>query len=313
MIQPSPQSLVSVIIPTYNCCESLLETLKSLEAQQISDGLRWEIVVVDNNSQDDTKRIVHEFAKKSLVPCRYLFEPQQGRPHALNRAIEETSSELLAFTDDDVIADPSWIQSIVDTFEQHDADLVGGKILPIWLNGPPPSWIPRTLYGNFGLLDYGKQMFSITDLYVGLWGANQAVKRSAFHRFGKYDCLYMLAQDTEFVQRVIAGGGKVVYQPGSVIHHKISKSNFKVSNFCRRHYRRGKALGFADHNSYEGKAMFKVIPNWLVRKLLQRLLTCLRAIILHWDVQTAFSEFVRFIGHVGEMRGLIEARYRSKS
>jgi len=302
--------LVSVIIKTYNRSESLRETLKSLEAQQIDDSLSWEIVVVDNNSQDDTKRVVHDFARKSRVPCRYVFEPQQGRPYALNRGIDETESELLAFTDDDVIVDSYWLQSIVDTFRQHDADFVGGKVLPRWLEGLPPSWIPKQAFGS---LDYGSKMFLITDPSIGLWGANQAARRSTFRKFGIYDTRCLLTEDTEFIWRVILGGGRGIYQPKSIVYHKIPKSSFKVSYLFRCNYRRGKIRGFTRTQVYEGKALFKVIPNWLVRKLLQRLLTCLQAIILQWDVQTAFYEFIQFIRHVGEMRGLIEARLRSKS
>lgn len=299
---------LSVIIPTFNRCESLLETLRSLEAQQISDGLLWEIVVVDNNSVDGTKRIVHEFAQRSKVPCRYMFEPKQGRPYALNRGIDETDSELLAFTDDDVIADPSWVESIASTLIGYNADLVGGKILPIWLGGPPPSWLTPEWWGNLGLLDYGDRLIDIKQVEgCGLWGANQAVRRDTLRRFGSFCNRFIYSQDYDFFKRLVRRGAKVIYQPKAVINHKIEENVFRMSHFYRWHYRREKIKGLTEAETYEGRSLLGAIPKGMIRRQLQLGCYWLFA-MLRFDAKATFVQGIRFWGHLGEMAGVAKAR-----
>ena len=77
----------SVIIATYNRARLLRQTLASLRAQVLPARLDWEIVVVDNNSNDETPRIVESFARQGGVQIRYLFESRQGKSFALNTGL----------------------------------------------------------------------------------------------------------------------------------------------------------------------------------------------------------------------------------
>src|SRR5947199_7501016 len=96
----------SVVIPTYNRAAELRETLASL-AKITSPGT-WEVVVVDNNSPDTTRRVVTEAATNFPVELRYLFEPQVGRSAALNAGIKAAHGKIVATTDDDVRFEPDW-------------------------------------------------------------------------------------------------------------------------------------------------------------------------------------------------------------
>ena len=64
---------VSVIVPTYNRAASLRDTLEALEGQQLPSALDWEVVVVDNNSRDETASVVREFAARGSMPVKYVF------------------------------------------------------------------------------------------------------------------------------------------------------------------------------------------------------------------------------------------------
>src|SRR5689334_5322402 len=90
----------SVIIATYNRCESLRESLKTLLNQNCKPELTYEIIVVDNNSKDRTKEVVESFQQSSQEPnartVRYVFEPKQGKCHALNRGIKNALGNILA-------------------------------------------------------------------------------------------------------------------------------------------------------------------------------------------------------------------------
>ena len=121
--------MISVIICTYNRSESLKRTLKSLEEMVVPDSVSWEIVIVDNNSSDDTKGVVEEFTKTSDLNVRYVLERRKGLGCARNTSLKIVSGDIIAFTDDDCIADRHWLASILREF-QLDPSLsgVGGRV-----------------------------------------------------------------------------------------------------------------------------------------------------------------------------------------
>src|SRR5215471_339532 len=122
----------SVIIATYNRARLLRQTLDSLRAQVLAAHLDWEIVVVDNNSNDETRRVVESFARQDGVQIRYLFERRQGKSFALNTALPISRGEILAFTDDDITPRQDWLQTTLGAIRSGELDGIGGKVLPRW-------------------------------------------------------------------------------------------------------------------------------------------------------------------------------------
>src|SRR5262245_61059320 len=101
--------MISIIICTYNRAEDLGNFLLSLAYQKgLNSSVPWEIVVVDNNSSDGTRTVVDDIRKSKGLNLRYLFEEQQGKSFAMNTGVAQAQGDILAFSDDDVIADPSW-------------------------------------------------------------------------------------------------------------------------------------------------------------------------------------------------------------
>jgi glycosyltransferase involved in cell wall biosynthesis len=86
----------------------------------VSDGDSWEILVVDNNSKDRTREVVEDFCRRDPDHFRYVFEPQQGKSFALNSGIREARGDVVAFMDDDVTVEPTWLQNLT-------ADLWSGQ------------------------------------------------------------------------------------------------------------------------------------------------------------------------------------------
>ena len=136
---------ISVIICTYNKSEQLMQILKSLSEQDVSEMLLWEIIVIDNNSSDDTFERVIDFRNSSSIPVRYVQEEKQGLSHARNRGITESKGRYVAFTDDDAIADERWVSSIYETFRDYKCDGVGGKIFLRPLK-QLPKWLTKELW-----------------------------------------------------------------------------------------------------------------------------------------------------------------------
>jgi GT2 family glycosyltransferase len=215
--------------------------LKSLREAVIPDDLSWEFILVDNNSDDNTRHVFEEVEKHYESKIRYVFEEKSGISHARNRGIKEARGEIIAFTDDDVIVDRYWIQNIEKAFKEHDdVACVGGKILPIW-EISKPKWLKPNLYIYLALSDYGDSVAYMDS--PNIWGANFAVKSDVFKKYGLFDSnlgriprkLYS-GEETEFLQRLQNAGEKILYYPLSIIYHcisahKMSKKYFRKWNF----------------------------------------------------------------------------------
>jgi len=100
---------ISVIVCTYNRCQSLAKALESVAQSQLPENVRWEVLVVDNNSKDGTRAVVDDFSRRYPGRFRYAFEERQGKSFALNTGIELVAGDINAFVDDDVVVEPSWL------------------------------------------------------------------------------------------------------------------------------------------------------------------------------------------------------------
>src|SRR5208283_848817 len=116
---------ITVVLCTYNRCEELARALESIAASKLPESARWEVVVVDNNSTDETRAVVQKFLDRYPGRFRYLQEPQQGLSFARNTGVRNAFGEYVAFTDDDIQAEPAWLQNLVGSAERHDCSGVG--------------------------------------------------------------------------------------------------------------------------------------------------------------------------------------------
>jgi glycosyltransferase involved in cell wall biosynthesis len=133
----------TVAICTYNGEKRLPEVLDALLEQQQTEGINWEVLVVDNNSKDNTLGVVADYAQRwpSNSKLRTVFEERQGLAFARIRAIEEAKSrELVAFLDDDNIPGPTWVaEAYRFGAENPKVGAYGGNIHSK-LDGPPPPY-----------------------------------------------------------------------------------------------------------------------------------------------------------------------------
>src|SRR5688572_21637380 len=146
--ETAPQVDATILICTYNRGEYLTRTLDSLAMMPANSGFSWNVLVVDNNSSDNTRQVVLSRADRFPVPLTYLFEGRQGKSNALNTGMSAARARILVFTDDDVDVGPDWIQaSVQPLLERKDIDYTGGPVRPIW-GGPRPAWLDER--GNLG-------------------------------------------------------------------------------------------------------------------------------------------------------------------
>jgi glycosyltransferase involved in cell wall biosynthesis len=238
---------VAVLIATYNRARLLGETLDVLAASQ-SSGYRWEVVVVDNNSTDNTRQVVEERQRAYPVPLRYLIETTQGRSAALNTGIAETSAPLLLFTDDDVRVAPEWLGAGARALARG-ADYVGGPVRPIW-EAPPPRWLDLNrsdLWGTIAILDYGAQSFEFQERRRVPLGANMGARRSLMQQTGGFRTdlgrsagRRVLGQEVpELLARARAAGLRGRYVPEMAVDHHVPAARLTRRYFWRWWFGKG--------------------------------------------------------------------------
>jgi glycosyltransferase involved in cell wall biosynthesis len=290
---------ISVVLCTYNRCESLERTLKSLIEMSAPEGCSWELILVDNNSKDNTKAVIEEFEKDCKLNVKYIFEGKQGLSHARNRGIEQAEGEIIAFTDDDVMVDRYWLSNIKRAFEEHDVSCIGGKILPVW-EIPKPEWLIPQVHYILALLDRGDKPFHLDSPIV--WGANFSVKAEIFEKYGGFDTnlgripgRLFAGEETEFVRRILNRGEKILYYPDAVIYHCIPRERILKSYFRKWKYDQGilraSLRGIPNPESYSG------IPYNPMAYLVKNVLLFLKDVRYLW--QKRFLYELRIISLVG--------------
>lgn len=133
----------TVAIRVYNSAQRLPGVLDRLLQQTGTEGLSWEVLIIDNNSQDETPRIAAEYATRwhSGVPFRYIIEPRQGRAFARERAIREAASDLVGFLDDDNLPSKTWVAAAFRFGQAHpQAGAYGGNVHPLLEASPPANF-----------------------------------------------------------------------------------------------------------------------------------------------------------------------------
>lgn len=252
---------LSVVVCTFNRSNYLIRLLNSLREALVPEDLSCEFIVVDNNSDDQTRRVLREYNEYCEPKLRYVFEPEVGLSNARNRGIREAKGQIIAFTDDDVIVDRYWMQNIIKAFKEHvDVACVGGKILPIW-EGPKPNWLKTSWYDYLALLDYGDSVVYMNT--PNIWGANLAVKSEVFRKYGLFDInlgrkpgkLYGF-EETDFLQRIRNAGDKLLYYPLSVVYHNVPANRMSKNYFRKWKFDQGELEGLLT-----GDAKYKPIMN----------------------------------------------------
>lgn len=240
---------ISVIICTYNRCEDLSLALTSLAASNIPAAVEWEVLVVDNNSKDRTKEVVDSFVLRSPGRFRYIFEPRQGKSHALNSGIRAATGEVIAFTDDDVVVEPDWLSNLTQNIRNGNCAGAGGRTLPP-RTFTPPEWLPqggRYTLAPLALFDRGSDSCVLTD---SPFGNNAAFRKSLFAKHGGFRedlgpqpnaGVPQKSEDSEFGTRVLLAGEKLIYEGSAILYHAVPKTRLDKKYFLDWWYDKARA------------------------------------------------------------------------
>jgi len=240
---------LSLIAPTFNREILLINALNSFVNQSLPPYL-YEILVIDNNSNDGTKLAVDKFINKHQThKIKYYFVKEQGLHHARNLGVLKSVGNIIVFGDDDITADYNWLKSIYEEFQSNtDTGVVGGKILPVWnLSTDEKEWIfdygDKLTHPVFAYLDYGAERRILYNKSV--FGCNFAVRKELALQIGGSppdtypDDLYYMSGTGEnyIIDKIRELGYKVVYLPNAVVNHDIPANRLSLQYFIKRQKR----------------------------------------------------------------------------
>lgn len=219
---------LTIAICTYNRANIISECLASLNKQTV-DSTNYTLLVIDNNSADNTKEIVSSF-KDKFSKLVIISEHAQGLSHARNRALEECETEWLAFLDDDAKAHPNWVSTILETIQKDDFDAFGGPYYAWHHYGPAPRWFPDNLGTYESPQGYG---LLTGDTYIP--GGNSIIRCAAARATGTFStklgmngkhCGY--GEETQFFERMRAAGYRLGYVPHLKIDHCVLPYKYRL-------------------------------------------------------------------------------------
>lgn len=275
---------ITLIVCTKDRCHTLANALHSIAASLLPDSTGWEIIVVDNGSRDETRKVVEDFCRRYPERFRYLYEPEAGKSHALNAGIRHARGEVLAYTDDDVIVEPTWLANITKPLLLNDAIAgVSGRTLPPSSFSPPP-WLSledSVSLAPLALFDHGPIGCQLTE---APFGNNMAYRKVIFEKHGDFRTdlgpraaarCPQRSEDSEFGARVLAAGERIWYEPSAVVYHSVPDARITKKYFLAWWYGKScsdvRAFGAPDGAKWSiagvPLSLFRRLLVWVLRSM----------------------------------------------
>ena len=233
-LKANNEATLSVVICTRNRTKDLEKCLRSLQQQTCRPS---EIVVVDNAPDDEGTYTL----TKNMAGVKYVREPQKGLDIARNTGARNASSDIIAYTDDDVIAHPKWIENVKTSFADPAVMAMTGLVIAAELKTESQQIFEKYWSFNRGYSDkYYDHAYYLKHLKSGppVWeigaGANMAFRREVFEKAGYFDVRLDVGAagcngDSEMWFRILAGKGTIHYNPRAVTfhHHRTDIASLK--------------------------------------------------------------------------------------
>lgn len=227
---------VTIAIPTYNRARLLTQTLERL-TQQDYPADRMEILIIDNNSPDDTRGAVAAF-QSAAHPPRHILETQQGANYARNRALAEARGEIIVYGDDDILMEPGWLRELMQPFANDPNRRIGavaGEVEPIFPDGCP-DWI-RSFHGPQNL----RSGTGPTAEHQVPMSANLAFRRDALRDTGGWDInlgrkggRVFGGEENGPIRRLRKAGYAVWFAPAARVLHQMPAARTTM-RYVKRH------------------------------------------------------------------------------
>jgi glycosyltransferase involved in cell wall biosynthesis len=236
---------ITVIICTHNQADYLEKSLMSIDSQTLPKE-RFEIIVVDNASQDHVQEILQNFS--SMRNLRYIYEPNLGLSFARNKGWQNAHGDYVAFMDCDAVACPDWLERITERFTSiHPKPAaVGGRIIPIW-EGKRPDWLINDLETYVGIINWTHKPVVIDEEnQYYLAGSNIAYQRDVLQKTGGFSVHLgrqgqrLLSNEEIFLQKkLMFMNMSLFYDPDICVRHHVKRQCLRKTWFYKRLFWQG--------------------------------------------------------------------------
>lgn len=240
----TPELTLTAVICTRNRADWIARSAGSLARQRIP-GQRFEVLVVDNGSSDSTAEEVFRLQEHHPI-VRYAYEEHPGLSHARNRALLESCGDIVAFLDDDAIAEPDWAFHYLEAFADAAVAAAGGRIRLAW-PGVRPWWVPPEFEALYTCIDLGDSARDFPGRDIP-YGANVAVRRAAVQASGHFSPDLSRrggrdltsGEERELLDRLRAEGGRIRYVPTAEVTHHVLPARVSRRWLWRRAHAQGR-------------------------------------------------------------------------
>lgn len=245
----------SVVLCTYNRRNSVLTTLASLRRQTLAYE-QFEVIVIDNGSQDGTYAAVTAYVQagpkmvahtpKATWHVRCLVETQNGLSYARNAGIRAATGEIVVFLDDDAVADPTFLEYLLQSYDETAADAIGGRVELRW-EAKRPHWLHDNMLDVLGYFAPAQTRVRLP-APQDMSSCNFSIKRDVFRAIGFFSPLLskhatspLGMEVADLCRRLHAAGYTLWYEPQVVVEHRVPAARLTRPYFVGRAYWQGRS------------------------------------------------------------------------
>ena len=254
--------VISIIICTFNRFQDLELALKSLKDQKFEKN-NFEILIVDAGSTDKISEIIDRFS--IFLQIRFFSVPHLGLSEARNFGIRNASCDIIAFLDDDAIADPAWLEQIQTSFREHGMCACGGKSILLY-DTPLPHWLNNRMLGLLGQFDYGTTGFFLDTPDKNPAGLNMAFMKKTFYLIGYFNPdlgrsggNLLSNEEVDLFQKIRRKNLKIYYNPKMLVYHHVNIERTTKEYFYKRYYWQGRSDAVINLNDFSFKGILKIL------------------------------------------------------
>jgi glucosyl-dolichyl phosphate glucuronosyltransferase len=260
--------MISIIVCTYNRQKYIDKCLMSI-ANQTADKASYELIIINNNSNDQSHDIISDFISKQhkVIQCSYFIEQNQGLSFARNRGIKESIGNFYVFIDDDAFIEETYVTNLQTYLKQYGVDSIGfgGKIVP-FLESALPNWMSSFLMPLMSVIDKGEIVSEFSYQHYPI-GANMGMSKRAIDEIGNFNVTLgrvgtnlIGGEEKDLFIRMKHAGFRILYFPKIVAHHVVPDSRLTIG-FIKQ---QALGIGISEMIRVNKEAGFSPLKRWLL-------------------------------------------------
>lgn len=235
----SDKPTLSIIVCTYNRASLLKNCLQSLE-KQTTNKKNYEVIVINNNSSDNTSQVVKDLMEGQLSNIKEVIERKQGLSYARNHGWKKARGKYVAYIDDDATAECDWVEQILKFIKRKPNINAFGGPYSRFSTRPFPDWLPQ----NYFTLNLGNTEKTLDLKKEWISGSNMIFNKMLFYKYGGFrtdlgmkGSKILYGEETEFLIRLRKGGTSVYYVPKIRVKHLVPEGKLRLWWLLKCDYR----------------------------------------------------------------------------